>query len=84
MVSASVQSNGSVITSVENKKSQIHYQFLGVSLKDRSLDPLFLIFINELAEAVKSYDNTDDEADIIIYTDDNIANAADCDPAQLD
>ena len=33
---------------------------------------------------MKNTDDGDDEADIIIYADDNMANAADCDPAKLD
>ena len=51
---------------------------------------LFLIFINELAEVVKNEDNEDtevdrdDDADVIIYADDNTPTTADCDPEKLE
>ena len=44
---------------------------------------LFLIYINELSEAVKTNSNGDNDADVVIYADDNTPITADKDPNAL-
>ena len=44
---------------------------------------LFIIYINELPEVVKSEDNTENKSDVIVYADDNSPTTSNKDPEEL-
>ena len=44
---------------------------------------LFIIYINELPEVVKSEDDTENNSDVIVYADDNSPTTSNEDPEKL-